>query len=261
MKRSIIHFSWLIVSLALLSSCTKNFDIPGVASLNVFNGVVGTNQLAPDLSENSPIKWYKGSNYVLYGNGGNLSPVASRTNVQFNSYSGTQRFKFFNVPDTLPHSKPLFDLKLELPPGSSNSLFLTGSLQSPDTFFIRDQYPHHTSADSITNIRVINLVSGLTASVNLKDSVIGSEVASLPFKSVSSFRTYLVKGEGTRYFFEIRDATNGTLLTSITANAINQAQGTSRINYYRFKNFTMIIYGALGNSGTGKPSVTIMSNN
>ena len=250
----------LMINCILAPGCTKSFDVPGVASLNVFNGIVGTSRLSSDLSETSPIQWYKNSLSVLYGNAGSLNPVNVRTSPQFNSYSGEQRIKFFNYPDTLAHSKPLLDLRLNLPVSSISSLFLTGTVDNPDTLFVRDHFPVHSEADSVTWIRIVNLIPGLSASVNLVGNIDGSEVASLDYKSVSGFKSYPVPANGTRYDFEIKDASTGTLVATGIVDARDTKQSTSFINYYRNKNFTMIIYGGRGNTGSTAPKVVLMGN-
>lgn len=251
---------FLMINVLLAAGCTKSFDVPGVASLNVFNGVVGTTRLSSDLSETPPIQWYKNSLSVLYGNAGSLNPVNIRTSPQFNSYSGDQRIKFFNYPDTLAHSLPLLDLRLSLPVNSISSLFLTGTVDDPDTLFVRDNFPLHTGTDSVTRIRIVNLVPGLSASVNLAGNSNGSEVASLEYKSVSDFISYPVPSNGTRYDFEIREANSGELVTTGVLDARDARQSTSFINYYRFKNLTMIIYGGIGNTGSTAPRVVLMGN-
>jgi hypothetical protein len=245
----------------LTSGCTKEFDRPGIASLNIFNGIVGATTVAPDMSEASPIQWYKSSNLLTYGLAGNLNPTTNRNNVQFNSYSGTQRFKFFHFPDTMAHSKPLLDIMLDLPVGTISSLYLTGTNEAPDTVFTRDHLAYHSFTDSVTSLRMVNLIPGLTIDVNQQGSPDENEWSSLGYKSVSAFRDFSLTGTGTKYVFEIKDAATGNLVTTVTADAADRRQSTSFINFYRFKNLTMILYGKLGNTGATAPKVAIMSNN
>ncbi|QEC42928.1 DUF4397 domain-containing protein [Pseudobacter ginsenosidimutans] len=255
------YFILLIIGFSFTTGCTKDEAVPGIAALNVFNGVVGSGVLAPDLSNgNTGIQWYKGSNLITYGNVGAPSSFDSRKSVRFNSYSGTRNIKFYQYPDTLPHSKPVIQLTLDLPVGSINSLFLTGKPDAPDTLFIRDQLPYHPPSDSVTSIRVVNLIPGLTVSVNLQDDPSGNEVASLGYKEVTAFKDYSVKGTGLRYVFEIRNAVTGDLVATGIADARNISSSTAVINHYRFRNVTLVIYGELGNTGTGAPKVAIMSN-
>ncbi|QEC42918.1 hypothetical protein [Pseudobacter ginsenosidimutans] len=254
-------FLFMMISWMLLTGCTKDFDRPGVASLNIFNGIVGATTVAPDMSEASPIQWYKTSNLLLYGAAGNLNPTTNRNNVQFNSYSGMQRFKFFNYPDTLAHSKPLLDVVLDLPVGTVSSLYLTGTTEAPDTVFARDQLAYHSFADSVTSLRMVNLIPELTVNVNQQGSPDENEWSSLGYKSISAFRDFSLTGTGAKYIFEIKDAATGNLVTTATVDAADRRQSTSFINYYRFKNLTMILYGKAGNTGATAPKVAIMSNN
>lgn len=251
----------LMICLALVSACTRNYDTPGVASLSVFNGVVGAGTLVPDLSDTNRRFWYKAIEYVNYGNGGSVDPGVLRNTGQFNASTGTQRIRFLKYPDTLPHNKPILDLKLAVPVGTISSLFLTGTVDAPDTLFIRENFPWHSHTDSVTSIRVVNLVPGLNASVNLQGNAVGSEVESLGFKSLSPFKNYPVTGQGTQYVFEVRDAATGNLLLTRTVDARDRKQSTSSLNNYRFRNFTLVIYGQLGNTTNGAPNTVIMTNN
>lgn len=139
-----------------------------------------------------------------------------------------------------------------------NTLFLTGTLSAPDTLFVREQLPYRSITDSTTGFRVINLVKGFTASVNLQGKPVGSEVPSLGYKAVSPFNSYDVKKDPMEYVFEIRDANTGTIVSTQTIDTEDRDIGFGVANLYRFRNFTIIIYGELNN--TGLLSSAIMGN-
>lgn len=249
-----------LLCMALLNACKKTNDIPGMASLIIFNGVVGSDTLVTNFSGTAPITWYKQANQLYYGFPGDAFPFIDRNNNRFNWYSGQQRVAFFEYPDTLAHSKPVVDLVLDLPVGTINSLFLTGSMDAPDTFFTRDQVPGHSIADSTAGIRVVNLVKGIAVSMNIQGLAPGSEVATLGYKKASPFSNYDIKKQTDVYVFEIRDALTGDLIAAETIDPQDTDIGFGLSNNYRFRNFSIIIYGALNNTGTGAISSTIMSN-
>lgn len=252
-----IAFLFCIV---LLTACKKNNDVPGTASLNIFNGVVGSNMMVTNFNGNSPITWYRQANQLVYGYPGTPFPFIERNNNRFNSYSGLQRIAFFEYPDTLAHSNPVTEQEIDLPVGTINSLFLTGSINAPDAFFVRDQVPYHSMTDSTAGIRIVNLVKGLSASVNIQGKAPGSEVNSLGYKAASPFVNYDVRKTPVVYVFEIRDALTGEWLSEVTIDTEDREAGYGLSNNYRFRNFTIIIYGELNNTGAGALSTTIMSN-
>lgn len=250
----------ILICIVMLTACKKNNDVPGTASLNIFNGVVGSNLMVTNFNGNVPITWYRQANQLVYGYPGTPFPFIERNNNRFNSYSGHQRIAFFEYPDTLAHSNPVTELEIDLPVGTINSLFLTGTISAPDAFFVRDQVPYHGTADSAAGIRVVNLVKGLSASVNIKGKAPGSEVSSIGYKAASPFVNYDVRKTPVVYVFEIRDALSGDWLSEVTIDTEDREAGYGLSNNYRFRNFTIIIYGELNNTGAGAITTTIMSN-
>ena len=249
---------WLVSS--IFSSCKKSSEVPGVASLNIFNGIVGTDTLVTNFSGTNVIQWYKTANLIIYGKVGMANYTIPTENYRFNSYSGLQHIAFFNYPDTLAHNSPPINLQLNLPVNSINSLFFSGTLSAPDTLFVRDEVPYHAQSDSVTSIRVVNLVSGLTANINIQGNPPASEVADLKYKGISAFKNYPVNSSGYEYVFEIQDAVMNNLIASVTVDTRDIFDGVQTLNYYRFRSFTIIIYGELGNTAEGSPSAVIMAN-
>lgn len=248
-----------LLCVVLLNACEK-MDQPGVASLKIFNGIAGSKILVTNFNGGEPLVWYKSASRLNYGDPGDLSSVNSYKG-NFHSYSGRQRIAFFEYPDTLAHSKPVTQAQVDLPVSSVNSLFLTGTFEEPETLFIRDQLPFHGVTDSTASFRVVNLVKGLTVSVNLQGREEGSEWASLGYKTVSGFINYDVKKTPVQYVFEIRDKLTGNLISTQTIDTQERNIGYGISNIYRFKNFTIILFGKLNDTGAGAPQSVVMSNN
>lgn len=248
-----------LLCMVLLNACEKN-DPPGVASLNIFNGIAGSNTLVSNFNGTEPLTWYRSAHRLYYGDPGDVAAYNSVRN-RFYSYSGYQKIAFFEYPDTLAHSVPVTEVQVDIPVSSINTLFLTGTLQDPDTLLQRDVLPYHATTDSTAGIRVVNLVKGLIVSVNLQGKAVGSEVESLGYKAVSGFKDYEVKKDPEIYEFEIRDKTTGNLITVQTIDTRDRDIGYGLSNLYRFRNFTIILFGDMNNTGAGAPRSVVMSNN
>ncbi|QEC42951.1 hypothetical protein FSB84_15105 [Pseudobacter ginsenosidimutans] len=130
-----------MLCIVLLNACEKN-DTPGVASLNIFNGITGTGTLVTNFHGTEPLVWFRTAHKLYYGDPGDIAAYNSVRN-RFYSYSGHQRIAFFEFPDTLAHSKPVTEVQVDLPVSSINTLFLTGTTEAPDTLFLRDVLPYH----------------------------------------------------------------------------------------------------------------------
>ena len=243
-----------LLCIVLLSACEKR-DTPGVASLNVFNGITGSNLLVTNFNGTHPLVWYRSAHRLSYGDPGDVAAYNSVRNRLY-SYSGPQRITFFEYPDTLAHSVPVTEVQVDLPVSSINTLFLTGTVQAPDAFFLHDVLPHHAITDSVVSIRVVNLVKGLTVSVNLQGEAGGSEVQSLEYKAVSGFKDYDVKKVPEIYEFEIRNKSTGNLITTQTMDTRDRDIGYGLANLHRFRNFTIILFG-----DASAPRSVVMSNN
>lgn len=248
-----------MICLVLLNACEKS-DPPGVASLNIFNGIVGSNMLVTNFNGGEPLVWYSRASRLYYGDPGDQSSINSVRN-RFYSYSGHQSISFFEYPDTLAKSKPVTQVQLNLPVSSIYSLFLTGHFEAPDTLLIHDHLPYHDAMDSTAGIRVVNLVKGLEVSVNLQGREEGSEVASIGYKAVSPFKNYEVKKDPVQYVFEIREKSTGNLVTTQAIDTQERNIGYGLSNLYRFRNFTIILYGDINGTGAGAPGSVVMSNN
>lgn len=258
MEQKISRQILLAVILMLAAACRKTeIRTDGTASLSIINAIPGTSSLVTNFSGTAPL-----SNYYL-----NARQIAYNTftqDYQFSSYSGNVRLALFNFPDTLAKSKPVVDLTLNLQIGSIYSLFVTGSIAQPDTLFTTDHPPYYAASDSITGIRFINLSPGSApVSVNLAGQPDGSEINSLPYKSVTGFMRYPATDNISSYTFEFRDKASGRLLGSYEATGINNNSATpdNPINKWRFRNCTLALLGLPDDgSGNGTQSILLINN-
>lgn len=237
-QKSSTYFLFVILSAAI--SCSKKIDKPaGTASLTIINAVVGSGALISDFnSAYTPGFNYIQANSIQYNT---FVPL----NNQLNAYSGMQRVALYRSPDTLSTSKPFFDLLINLPIGSISSLFLTGTVDAPDTLLITDTPPYHPGFDSISGIRFVNLSPGSAPiSINIEGQANGSEINSLPYKGITEFKNYITTASTLNYTFEFRDMATGTLLATYTLVAAP------------YKNHTVAFLGIP--NGTGDKAQTVL---
>jgi hypothetical protein len=255
------RFLQLPILLLFLLSCSKQQQPPGTSSLTIVNGVVATQILIPDFNGATPLTWFGSANQLAYATFYNTS--SSKSN-QLNSYSGLQHLALYNSTDTLPKSHPIFDLKLNLAVDSIYSLFLTGTLSSPDTLFIRETIPYHAPSDSAAWIRFINLSPGSAPiSVNIQGQAYGSQVSSLSYKGVTGFISYPATAGNSSYTFEFRDAVSGTFLASYQANGIDgSVSGPGYIpgNGWIYKNNTLALLGVPNGANDSAQMVLLVNN-
>jgi hypothetical protein len=252
-KSELHRFSCMFALFALIvlviPACSKENTPEGAASLSIVNAVLGSSMLATNFSSNGPVP-YISSKKVYYKNFS-----------QFNAYSGTQRVRLYNYPDTLPRDQPVFDVDLRLPDGSIHTLFLSGTRSAPDTLLVDETIPYFPANDSAMAIRFINLSPGAEPiSVNIKGQANGSEASALAYKQVTSFETYAANASLTEYVFEFRNAVSGDLLASYTTTGSN-ATGTSPYNpnKWRYRSFTLVLAGKPGGAGSEAQTVFIVN--
>ncbi len=207
------------------------------------NTVSGSRPTAGNFRSEGPVLYNKGKqlNYKkAFGCYINLLP----------SYAGPQRLRLFQYPDTTSKDVPLFDMQLNLPIGSINTLFLTGTVEAPDTLLTRDVIPFFPAADSVMAIRFINLSPGSDpVSVNVKDLANGSEVSSIAYKKITGFKKYPVRPDMNDYVFEFRNAVSGNLIASITTPNL-WLSGENAPSRWIYHSFTLVLTGEPGGVGS-----------
>ncbi|MBC9932868.1 DUF4397 domain-containing protein [Chitinophaga qingshengii] len=236
MKRIIYSAGCLLI--LLLAACSKDKTKPGTASLTIINAVPGSRPLVTNFSGTQPIQ-YNIANQVQYG-------VVELLHNYFSSYAGSQPLALYQYPDTTEKSKPLFNLMLDLPVGAMRTLFLTGTVDAPDTLFTTDVVPYHPLGDSVCGFRFVNLSPGSApVKITIKDKNGVPEVASLPFKGITGFRNYPVNAAQEDYTLEFSDAATGQLITSYTTVGVHNPPPNS-IEAWAYQNYTFALIGIPG---------------
>ncbi|WP_127131080.1 DUF4397 domain-containing protein [Pseudoflavitalea rhizosphaerae] len=249
----------LLFSLATLSlfSCGKDIDVPGASSLAVINCVVGSRPLVTNFNGSGKHIAYLQANRMAYHS-------YQTNNNLFGSYTGMQKLALFQYPDTLEKDQPLLDLRLHLPPGSINTLFLTGTVDEPDTLFRTEEIPYIPSGDSIMRIRFVNLSPGSEPfSVNLAGNPPGSLAAGISYRSMNGYTSLPVSVNLPEYIFELRDAATGVLIATYTTKGINndgeyKPNAGNYANTWVYRHFTLALTGLPKGTGDAAPSVLLI---
>jgi hypothetical protein len=226
----------------LFVGCTKEQTFSGTASLTLINALPNsTPSLVTNFSGTDPIAWYRNALKLEYGK-------TDKPNQNL-SYTGEQRLAIYKYPDTNAHNAPLYDLTLDLQPGTIYTLFLTGTLAAPDTMFTIDTPPYRSLGDSSLGIRFVNLMAGSApVSVNLTGRSNGSEASNLSYKNITGFISYPATAAVSKYTFEFRNTATGALISSIDVADINKPI----FNFRRFRNFTLALMGLPNDPATQK---------
>jgi hypothetical protein len=206
------------------------------------NTVVGSNVLCTRFAGTQPL-YYINTNKIVYN-------IYNARGNQFSYYTGKQGLAVYQYPDTTEKDKPLFDLVLDLPVSSIHTLFLTGTVNAPDTVFATDALPYYAPADSAMGFRFINLSPGSAAiTVNIASNANGTETGGLGFKQYTGFQRYPVTLTTADYTFEFRDAASQALIATYTASGINNP-GSAFPNPWLYRNYTLALTGKPGGTGS-----------
>src|SRR5258708_20584297 len=185
---------------------------PGLTTLTIVNAVSGSSPIIANINQQLPR--YQGQPATAYLGYNLLKFSGGNTIMNFRQTSD-------KTTDLITTSN------MSLPNYSIHSLFLGGTVSSPDTLLVTDILPihgtsGHGAADSTAGIRFVNLSPGSSPiSINLQGNASGSEVASLSYKDITGFINYSTISAVSSYTFEFRDAGTGNRLATFTLGGVN----------------------------------------
>ena len=243
---SAIRWLCLFWGTGVFCACSKTPVPPGAVSLTIVNTL--TTSLIVNFNEQDSI---------IYLNRGSSQIIEWNKSLAYSLHSGSQIVNLREVYPAWPghewENHSLLKLQFTLPAGTIGSLFIAGTVDDPDTLFVKDVPPDIPLADSSMGIRFVNLSGAKTAvRVNLQGQPDGSEADNLPYKGVTNFRKYPANASAQSYVFEFRDPDGALLATSSIINP-----GTAGPpNPWRYNNFTVVFSEAPGSS----PAAFIVNN-
>lgn len=227
----------LLISLSSFAffSCKKTEQAPVISHLTLFNVVPGKERLFTDFKGTEPLDTYEGVHILDYG----IFTIRDRYAIT----KTDQPLAIYRYPDTLPTSKPVFNLNLQLEKGSINNLYFTGTMDHPEYLLNTFLPPLHNVADSTFGIRFLNLsYLSKPVSVYLVTNGERKEVEGLAFKGVSDYKNYVATSKTGDYTFEFRDQETQKVIGTYTTKDIAKPSE----NLWRFRNFSLALIGLPG---------------
>jgi hypothetical protein len=233
---------------AAIASCKKELPpVSSTSSLTIVNAATTDPSLAVTFTS-TPQPFYLYSNPIAYG-----------SYAEFGNPAGPTPLIIVSSSDT---TQPIFQETIDLKAGGAYSLYLAGNGQSKqaDALLLPDTIPFH--ADSAFGVRFINLSQGSNpVSVNIRGNPDGSEVNSLSYKNITSFISYPATSKISSYTFEIRDAASGNFIANYTMNGVNNGAGSNNsTNAWRYRNFTIVLNGLPGGTGSDAQGTFLVKN-
>lgn len=216
-------------------SCKKEVPVLRIiSSLTVVNAVPdAAPYLVPDLRNGSTADFY-------YISGTRFKYGISDLYTKLVTEREELPIALYLFPDTLSTSKPLFDLKLQLPKGSINTLFLVGKVSRPDYKLVTANPPPHNERDSTFGVRFANLsYQSRPLSVYVLNNGAQKVMEGLSYKDVSDYKKYTASAKSENLTFEFRDQETQQLL----ATYVFKELGSLENNLSRYKNFTLAFKG------------------
>jgi hypothetical protein len=237
-SRKLFYYYCGMLFIALFEqSCTKQSSPSAVASLNVINALPTSSPLILVQGSVAPfIGTFSGVGTLSYASSTVLTPARGSESVY-----ALQK----NVDTASADSKApayMLNTPLSFTAGGLYSLFITGKdTTSPDFVFVQDQVSVRT--DSTVGIRFADLSAGSgSVSVDIQGQPNGSEVPSLAYKEVTSFKSYHATTSVSSYVFEFRDGVSGNLLATYTLSGVN-TNNPNITNTVLFRNLTIALIG------------------
>jgi len=268
MIRHKFDFILIAIIICTVIACVKtsiSSSVSQVAAFTVVNVIPNSIPVISVIGTSSPMDYFFNAQKISYGSFYEYAPIGGNDTV----------LVVQNNSDTLntgpKESGLMYYNILKLKIGGTYSLFLCGAdTTSPDYLLIDDTLPYHNPSDSVMGIRFVNLSTGSNPiSINLEGSPNGSEVSSLPYKGITSFKQYINNSTIIDYLFVVRDAATGDSVTQfdflangssnngygLTDPSNNQNNG----NLLTFKNITIAVYGSESNPNA--PLTTMLVDN
>lgn len=170
--------------------------------------------------------------------------------------TGNANFTIARVSDT---TKTLFNRSFGLKP-KMYTLYLSGTVAAPDTMLREEvNYPNIITAgagippiaDSVVNVRLVNLSANSPALKVKLSTATNNEVDNLTYKGITAFKAYPARQTSTTYSFQIRRVDDDALVTTFNFSATSAN---------RFKNVALVIRGVFGTTtGTAPFGVTAIN--
>ncbi|WP_316812564.1 hypothetical protein [Pedobacter heparinus] len=226
MKRLIIIF---IATISLFSCKSEDQALPATGTICVINAVTDAGAIKVNSSAKN-IAWSSQTTTTAY--------------LARGFYYATEGNPNLIVVPALDTNAILFNASRAIK-SKVYTMYLSGTKVAVDTIFREEiDFPYivtdvriPSSADSVVNVRFVNLSIGSPALKIKLATGTGNEADNLPYKGISTWKGYPARLATTVYSFQVRNAATDALITTFnfSATATN-----------RFKSVALLIRGVFG---------------
>lgn len=234
----------IFISVIGLLSCKRtNEPIIEAGDIFVINAITDAGAVKVNQAVER-IKWSGITNTVAYGARG--------------LYYASEGNASFTVAPSTDSTKVLFNGSRHIS-GKVYTMYLFGTVAAIDTMFREEVgYPFiftdakiPPSADSVVNVKFVNLSVGSPALKVKLSTVVTNEVDNLPYKGIAGWKAYPARLATTAYSFQIRRVDTDALVTTFNFSATSAN---------RFKNVALVIRGVFGTTtGTAPFGLTVIN--
>jgi len=232
MKKLIFLYIQAGLLLSLIVSCKKELAPQATAAFTIVNAVSGSDNLVANFNTNYtsegiyPVGMYV--KYRVYAPHNHLTIPASE-----------QPLLIYRYPAATEQNKPIYQLSVNPKAGEAGTLFLTGTLEQPETLLVTKLPPFHALADSVLGLRFVNLAPVKTP-VRIRISGEGTDlsVSNLAYKGATDYLAVNANAKVGHVLVEFFDQVSGTLLQTYTLKDVGTT--TLEKNKWRYRNYTLV---------------------
>jgi len=228
MKKLIFLYIQAGLFLSLVVSCKKDLVPQANAAFTIVNAVPGSDNLVANFT----------TNRVTIGN----NPLGMY--VKYRIYAPNNHMTIPAIEQPLliyktQGDKPVYQLSLNPKPGEASTLFLTGTLEQPETLLLTKLPPYHAVADSVLGLRFVNLAPAKTP-VRIRISGEGTDLSvnNLAYKSATDYLSVKANTSVSNVLIEFFDQVSGTLLQTYTLKDVGTPKQEK--NKWLYRNYTLV---------------------
>ena len=231
MKKLIFLYIQSALLLSVVLSCKKELNQQATASLTVVNAMAG-------------------SNLVLVNFDPGFSPAKDPISGMFSRYRSfdpgarltipikEQFMKVFKYPLLNTQDQSVYQYHFTPAAGDASTLFLSGTVQQPESVLITKLPPYHAVADSVLGLRFVNLAPAKTpVRIRITGEGTNLTVANLAYQAATEYLTVNADAKVGNVLVEVFDQASGTLLQTYTLTDVGTT--TLEKNIWRYRNYTL----------------------
>lgn len=161
--------------------------------------------------------------------------------------------KFYINSDTLAKDKPALTPRLHVEAGGIYTHFIYGSKEQLKEKTIHESIPGYSRADSVTNVRMINLFEDRSIDIELLQPYAQILATDLKYEQLTGFIKLPCDKSVTAYQFQFRDHLTGNVLATFS-NSISGPSADNRTQWI-YRSTTLTLSGQWIDENTSNPQI------